>query len=323
MTDTLLQVLRICAPLFALIVFGVWLRRSGLLSQDAQGFITRFVYRFSLPVLIYTGIVKENFRKLLNPAVIGSTLTTTFIVLALAWLVSRVLPARLRGPAMASSFIANTAYIGFPLSQNAFGDSGLTYASIVNAFTMPVFIILGVWLLTLGRDEHGAWHAKVRTAVTNPIVMSALIGLLSSLLIHETPLRHVVSWRPMKELLSLLGAIVKPLGIMGLPLALIAVGASLRFDHIRGQRLVMGVCTAGKLIVTPLVTWLACRLLFADAEPAATGTAVLLMACPQSVGLYVISKELKAEPDFMAGMLVLTTLGACITIPLWVALVVR
>ena len=308
--------------MFALILFGVWLRRVGMLGPQAHAFITRFVYLFSLPVLLFTGIVKEHFSALLNPAVIVSTLAATFVVITAGWLISRFVPQRLRGPAVATAFIANTAYIGFPLSQNAFGDPGLTYAGIVNAFTMPVFIVLGVWLLTFGRAGHGAWHRKIRTALTNPIVLSALLGAAASLVVHETPVRHVIAWQPVSELLALIGAIVKPVGLMGLPLALIAVGASLRFEHIRGHWSVMGVCTVAKLVVMPLVTWLFCRFMFPAAAPAAAGTAVLIMACPQSVGLYVISRELDAEAEFVGGMLVLTTVGACITIPIWVALVV-
>jgi predicted permease len=292
-----------------------------MLNTRAQTFITRFVYRFSLPVLIFTGIVKEEFGTLLNPSVIVSTLGATFIVVVAGWVLCKVLPAQLRGPALATAFIANTAYIGFPLAQNAFGDPGLTYAGIVNAFTMPVFIIIGVWLLTLGRAGHGEWYHKIGTAVLNPIVLSALLGVLVALLAHETPLRHVVTWRPVEETLAVLSAIVKPVGVMGLPLALIAVGAALRFEHIHGRWLVMMACTASQLVIMPLITWSLCRWLYASAQPAAAGTAVLIMACPQSVGLYVISRELDAEPEFVGGMLVLTTVGACITIPVWVALV--
>lgn len=305
-----------------MVFFGTFLRRSGRLTPEAHQFITFLVFNFCLPVLIFTGIAREDFRSLLEPAVLASTLSVTFISAGLAWLFARGLAASLRGPFIAAVFMGNVTYIGFPLASNAFGDSGLTYAGIVNAFTMPVFMVLAVILLTAGRANRGSLLRQLRLAIVNPVVLAALGGVVGSLVVHETAWGvRAMSSRSASECLRLAGAILKPIGAMGLPLALIAVGASLRFDAVRGRIGLMSACAAGRLIVTPLLTFLVCRLFFPAAPAAASGTAVLLMGCPMSVALYVIAKQQDAEPEFLAGVLVLTTVGSCVALPLWLAIV--
>ncbi len=322
MFDALTTILVVCAPLFALVAFGVVLRHKGLFPPEAHRFVTWLVYRFSLPILIFMGVCRQDFGSLLNWPIIVSTLTATALVIAAAWVSVRWLPHSLRGPAVATAYLANLSYIGFPLARNAFGDTGLTYAGIVNAFTMPSFVVVGVLLLTVGRRGSGSAGHQVRTAVLNPIVLAAFAGLLCSLVAHETAFGAVVeSGRFSRAALRVVGAILSPIGTMGLPLSLIAVGGALRFQYVSDKRLLIGLVSAAKLIIAPLLTLLICARFFPDAAPEAVGTAVLLMGCPLSVGLYVISEQLGAESEFIASVLAVTTVGACVTVPAWVAVV--
>jgi predicted permease len=118
-------------------------------------------------------------------------------------------------------------------------------------------------------------------------------------------------------------ATLKQIGAMGVPLALVAVGAALRFEFVRGHLWLMAACTAAKLIVMPLATLLVCRALFPAMPPAALGTSVLMMGSPLSVGVYVISREMDAESDFIAGVLVMSTVAAVVTVPAWLAVLMH
>ncbi len=321
MSETFITVLEVCAPLFGMLFLGYWLRRRGSLNDQAHAFISGFVYRYSLPVLIFPAVAGKPLAELLDPVVIVSTVGVTFFMLIVGLVIARVLKPSMRGPAISVSFIANTAYIGFPLARNAFGNAGFEKASIVNAFTLPTFVTLAVLLLTGGHAKKSSLWQKVKPALFSPVVMAACLGIVVSLLIHSTPPGRVLSANgAVSKIVEILMAIIKPVGVVGLPLALMAVGASLKFHVSLNHKYLAGACTFLNLVVAPALTLLVCRLFFQGADPVAVGTAVLLMACPLAVSIYIISSEFDAEPDFVATMLVTTTLGSCVTIPLWVAL---
>lgn len=315
------QALSISVPVFAVIGFGVWLRRSGMLDAAAQAFLSRFVYLFCLPIMIFLGIAGKDFRTLLNWPIILASLLASVVVAGVAWLAAWRLPRRLRGPVVTGVYLSNLSYLGFPLAYSAFGEDGLVYAGVMNAFTMPVFVVAGVAILAAGQAQKPSLARQFRTAILNPIILAAFLGLGFSLLLHEGGLlalaRRAASLMAASEIAI---RSLRMVGDMGMALSLLAVGAALQAEHLRQRLGLMLATAAGKLVVAPLLTLLACRWLFPAMAPAACGTAVLLMACPLSVGLYVISRQMDTDSDFMAGVLVLTTALAVITTPLWLAI---
>lgn len=322
MVETTVTVVTICAPLFVMVLFGYMLKRSGALGAEAHQFISWFVYNFSLPVLIFTNIARTDFRSLLNASVVFSTLGACAIVGALTWLSASALKRDTRSAGVVIAFMANIAYLGFPLARNAFGEAGLVYAGIVNAFTMPVFTVACVFVLAVGGGTGLSTGRQLLGAVSNPAVVGAFAGIVVSLIAFETPVGVFVEGSlPGSSVVSIVNAVLQPIGAVGMPLSLVAVGASLRFAHIRTNAVSISLLCVAKLVVAPALTLAACHLLFPGADRAAVGTAVLLMACPVAVGLYVIASQMKVQAEYVAAALAATTAASCVTIPIWVALV--
>jgi len=320
--DTIATVLTVCAPLFAMVAFGAVLKRTGALSDEAHRFMTGLVYRYSLPVLVFTGVCRTDFQSLLNPAIIVGTLGSAAVLALVCALASLMLAREMRGPVITVAYLANLSYLGFPLAKNAFGEEGLVYAGIVNAFAMPTFVVVGVLILSLGMREKESRAAQMKVALLNPVVVAAFAGILTSLLVHETAVGTILEGSEVaRRLVGIGSAVLDPIAVVGLPLALMAVGASLSFTHVRRHVVLLGICALLKLVAAPLLTLALCHWLFPGAERAAVGTAVLLMACPVSVALYIISGRFKTEPEFVAAALATTTAASCITIPIWVAIV--
>jgi hypothetical protein len=141
------RVLQISLPIFALIGLGAVLRHVGMVGPRIQSFLSSFVYRVCLPVIIFFAIAPSDFGKMLNGAVIGGTLIGAALTAAIFWLLTLRMPARVRAPLVVSAFFANTAFIGFPLIRSAYPREGMMYAGIINAIAMPVYYIASVLLL--------------------------------------------------------------------------------------------------------------------------------------------------------------------------------
>lgn len=315
----ILEVLAITVPVFAMIGFGALLRRTGMLNDAAHGFISRFAYLFCLPVLIFLGVARQDFAQLLNGPVIASTLLASAAGLVAFLPIARSLPQTLRGPVAVSSWFGNLTFLGFPLAKAAYGEMGEGFAGVINAFTMPAYVVVGVVVLSAGQARQRSLARQVAGAVCNPIVLSALAGLVGSLVFHSPPVARAVAGSvALQRGNDVVVGTLELVGSMGLPLPLLAIGASLRIGYVRGHLPLMTLGTLGKLLLTPALTLVLCVALFPGMDPAARGTAVLLMACPLSVGVWVISQGMKdTDSDYLAGLLVLSTASASITAPAW------
>lgn len=320
--EKLLQVLRITVPVFALIGLGQWLRWRRWLSDDRLAFLNDLIYWFSLPALIFLGVARQPFLELLNPAIIVGSLgavaimTIGFLGASFVTGISR----SLRSPFTFGTFFANVSYMGFPLAAGAFGaDRGLAYAGVVNAFTMPVFIILAYVLMHYwGQEKHEREGGQLLKTLANPIIFAAVAGIAVSALTGALNLKTALAPHAVATgLLAMMEAFLELIGSMGLPLALIAVGGSLRLETLHAHGWPLLATTGGKLILAPLATLLIIEWIFPEAQPAARGVAVLLMATPAAVTSYVISKRLDVEPEFVASHLVLSTALSILSIPVW------
>ncbi len=316
----MVRVLEISVPIFVLIGLGGLLRYAGLVTPKIQAFLSHFVYHVCLPVIIFFVVARADFPSLMNVPVISASLIGAVGTALIVWLLSLRSSARVRDPLVVSTFFANTAFIGFPLVKSAFPQDGMMYAGLVNAVVMPVYYIFSV--LLMGSEEEGADQGRVEAAISsaiqNPVLLAAIAGLVVSAILHGTNISTVVgNWPGVPDAVAIAQKTGDMIGQMGLPLALIAVGAALKLSYIRYHwgRMLMGA--AGKLMIAPFIGLVVCLKLFPDMAPAAQGTTVLLLACPVAVGSYILSREMDVDDDYMAGALVMTTILAAFTIAFW------
>lgn len=321
--DRVMQVLAICAPVFAVIGAGKLLGRMGWFNADHMACANRLVYYFALPALIFREVARQRFAAFWEPGLILCSLGAIVCVALLYLALSRLL--RYRGPFAAAfifgSFWANVTYMGFPLSLNAFGDHGLALAAIYNAFVMPVFVAMGFLLLALHADAKGGARIgrRLRLAVLNPIVLAAAAGIAVALIAESF---RDASGAPTlgpaaAALVDSIDGFLRLIGGTGLPLALLTIGASLKLGALRAYAKPLAMVTVGKLLLLPLLTMGFMAFLAPGSTHEARGIAVLLAATPNAVASYVIARQAGVPEGFMASMLVLGTLGSVITIPFW------
>jgi predicted permease len=316
------QVLEISLPVFLVIALGALLRRVGLIGEAAQGFLSRFPYLICLPILVFVQVAGKDFADLLNAGIITSMCLGTLLAAGLLWLASRRLRPSLRGGLILSGFFANSAYLGFPLSQSAFGADGLFYAGIANAFGMPLFVVLGTVCMHTGSARRDSAMHALRAGLGNPIVLAAFGGVAFALVAHPTGLSEAwMGVAPLRSATDIVLRAANMVGRMGLPLALLAIGASLRLGHVREHLTWALVGSAAKLVLAPALTlgilWLLVGRVLGPRDPAARGVAVLIMACPLSVSSWIISKPTPADSDYIGALLLVSTAAACVTIPAW------
>ena len=244
------QVLPLSLPLFILIWLGWWSVRRTWMNHEAEAYATSLVYYVSLPAIIVLGVAQQDFAQLFNGpvGVIVSTALATVLSGVLFGVVARLIkpsltPARWV-PMSFAPFWANNIYLGIPLAEAAFGPEGKSYVDSGGVY-YATFLLLGTMCLQLAHRHQSSdsqpqpheaapaagvapwWMSALKKAVLNPVVLAALTGIALSFCYRHTPLGALLDWSWGRSVIDIAHRCLSMLAHMGLPLALLMVGAAL------------------------------------------------------------------------------------------------
>ena len=138
-------------PLVLLIGLGYLLKRIKLLSKDFLSVGNKLVFKLFLPITLFINIYSiEDFSVIQWDAVIfaevGIVLAFLFGFMAAILFVK---DEKKKGVITQCMFRSNYAIIGIPLAEMIAGEAGRQVASLLSAFTIPTFNILGVVALSV------------------------------------------------------------------------------------------------------------------------------------------------------------------------------
>lgn len=322
MFDRILLVLEITVPVFGMIGLGKILQVKKILSDDARHSLNNIISNFSLPAIIFLAISRASFEKLFNLPIIVGGLSSVILGVLVFLLFSKIMRIKgeERAPFLYAPFWANVSYMGIPLAVNAFEKTGELNAAIINAFVMPVYVITGTFLIYFysEKQEEGSMGKRIRYAFLNPITIAAFLGIFASLAADLAGLRDIFNDSKLLHAgTSIIVRFIELIGKIGLPAALLSVGAALHVSSSAKRMIVLGVCCFGKLALTPLLSLFVIKLFFPETAPEDIGSCVLIMATPNAVASYVISTRAGVAEDEASALVVWTTLLSIIAIPIW------
>lgn len=295
-------------PIFVVITIGWIARQRGFIPKEFIGPANRLVFYLAIPVLIFHAISQGSLSRDLNSQVALITLATLILFFLLIWGGCRLVRMGNSqiGTFMQSAYHGNLGYIGLAVAYYFLGDSGLASASIIAGFLMILQNFLSVFILqyySSGDKSGEKIFEMVRKILSNPVVISALVGILFSAL--EIPLHPIVT-----STLDIISG-------MALPLALLLIGASL---SLLMSKNFFAVSVAGllKLILLPglgLLFYRLCGVPSADYLPA-----LILLASPTATIAYVMAWEMNGDTDFAVAAISTNTFASALTFVFWLYL---
>ena len=305
-----MEIISTIIPVFVLIMLGGALRKRGFIPPEFLSPGNRLVYYLAIPALIFRSISKGSLGDSFNGAVLYITLGSAALVYAGAWAICRFrqITGGRAGSFIQSAGHGNLGYIGLAVSLYLLGDAGLVQTSIIAGFLMILQNVLSVFFLQLHATE-GAAHlgpgVLLQKLFGNPIILSAMAGIIFSA--TQTPIPIVF-----QRSLDMLGGLAPPM-------ALLLIGASLSMSGIRRHFRSAMAAAVLKLVILPgigLVLYICFDL---TAEVFLPG--FILLACPTATVAYIMSKELKGDPEFVAATISASTLLSAGTFALWLMLI--
>ena len=295
------------APVFAIILLGYALKRSGFPGDDFWPAAERITYFLFFPALLFGNLARGDFGNM-AAAPMALALATAILLVAGTLLALRTrLP--FDGPEFTSVFqgsIRPNTYVGLAGAAALYGPRGLTLAAMAIVTFIPLVNLLCVPTVSRygSRGRKGAW-ASVMEVARNPLILACASGFACGALALPFP--------------TFLFDVVDILARTALPLALLAVGAGLRFEGMTGRARGIAVASAAKLFVVPLLVLAGLRLLGVDGEPAVI--AMLFAALPTSASSYILARQLGGDHVLMAAIITFHTIVSAATLPLLLSLV--
>jgi len=292
-------------PIVIMVMIGYFIKRIGLLKPDAAKVINNIVFRVLLPAMLFLNIYKiaDLGSISLNYVwyVLGFTILLFLIFLPIVNVMFK--QKNQRGVILQSIFRSNYALIGIPLATALFGDEGAAIASLLAAFIVPVFNILGVICLCIYSDEGNPDFKKILINIAkNPLILGVMAGL-AALGIRALFVKTGVEFRLTD--VSPIFSVLTYLSNAATPMALLALGAQFEFSAIPTlkKQILFGIALRSVAIPSLALAVAYFMGIFNGAHFAAF---VAMFATPVAVSTVPMCQEMGAD-HALAGQLVVWT----------------
>lgn len=299
---------------FTLIAIGYGAAALRVLKPETGEGLSDFVFTIAVPLLLFRTIATASFDHGAPWALWVTYFTSVLVTWSSAHVVIRSgfgRDARSGVVAGVTAGFANLVLLGIPFMSGLYGEQGLAILSQIVSIHLPIMmgasIILFEWALkrdgaTTGSKTVVALVAGfVRQLISNPLIIGILAGLLTRLSGLGIP---VVADRVIASLANVAG-----------PLALFAMGISLRGYGIRGQVPQALAMVSLKLLLMPAVA-LAMALLLGLPEFQAK-VVVAAASLPAGVNSWLIASRLGTGQRLASTSMTLGTAMAAATTGIW------
>lgn len=305
MLNNLIFCLNATVPIFFLILLGMFLRKIQLMDDAFTARLNTLVFRVCLPALLFHDMYRTDYRTNWNTAYVVYCALATLASILICTGVSYLLKDRsVQGEFIQTSYRSSATILGIAVVQNLYHNVGMAPLMVIGA--VPIYNIAAVIILEMYRPDRGKLEAMLlrktlHGILTNPIILSILLGFAWSLLRLPLP--------------TIGDTTVDYVGRCATPLGIIAMGASFQWEKARqsaGPALVstfiklFGLCA----LFLPLGVYLGFRndLLVA---------ALVMCGSSTTISCFVMAKGMGHKGDLTISTVMLTTLLSAFSLTFW------
>ena len=283
--------------LLVMISFGFVMTKTGILSSKTRGDLTNIVLYFVLPCNIFgsfhKGITIEMFRQF------GVVLVVSLGVHLLCMILMKVLYIHLkpekRTAAQYATLNSNAAFIGLPVVEAVYGQTGLLFASIA---LIPLRIFM--WTVGLALFTKTKTSEKVKTLVTHPCIWAVILGIAYVFAPFELP--------------DFLSNAITTISGSTTALSMFVIGSLLTM--VNPKEILDKDCfyfSFIRLIAIPAAVLGVLMLLRID--PLVIGVTVLLAGMPAAVATAMLSEKYGHDAKFASKIILISISLSVITLP--------
>lgn len=294
--------LSVTAPIFLIVFLGLFLKRTGRITDEFIGIASKLVFNLCLPLLMFFAIIQSDIDwQAQQSLAVFSASAATLSFFIFWWLAKKFIKApEDRGVAVQSAFRSNLGIMGIALCAKAFAEPGLAVAALILAVVTPIYNVLSIYALTrsLTANTTMRWGELLLGILKNPLIVSIVSAFVFVALNLQLP--------------AFLEDTGSYLSRMTLPLALITIGGSLSLSALRSASALSAWIVFAKLVLLPVsITGFAWLLGFRGIE---LGCLLLMFSSPTAAAAFVMTRAIGGNYHLASNTIAISTLASALTI---------
>ena len=242
MLESFLVAFNAVGPFLILLGIGFGAVRLKMTDRDFMNRLNKLNFKLFFPFLMFNnvyGAKPENMPSL--KLILTGALSVTLLVVLLVIIVPKIVKENpRRGVIIQGIFRSNFIIYGIPLTTYVFGAERSSVCGMMILIMVSLFNVAGVVVLEMFR-EGGKIQLKplLLGIVKNPLLQGCMAGLLFYLLQIRLP--------------AFIASPVSSLAGLATTLALVVLGANLKFEELKKNSRTISVVLIIRLVVLPLI----------------------------------------------------------------------
>ena len=302
--ENLIISFNVVLPLFLCIALGYFLKRIHMLDGDVLKKMNKLCFKVFLPIYLFNSVYKTDLSAAFNAKLILYgifALTIFFIILML--LIPRIeKDDKKRGVMIQAIFRSNFALFGLPVATSLCGEANLGPTSLLLGITVPFFNVYAVIALETFRGGKPSIRKMIKGIVTNPLIISCVLGVIFYLLKIELP--YAVD------------KTVVDLGRVATPLSLVVLGGEFAFSNVRKYAKQLPITVIGRLVVSPLI-FVTLGVLMGFRNEMLVPI-LIMFGAPTAVSSFTMAQQMDGDSELAGQIVVFTSAGAIFSIFVWI-----
>lgn len=287
-----------------MIALGYFLKRIGFLSQKDIDPFNKIVMYILLPCMVFNALYNADLTLIPKLGILPFVILVSSLATGLvSYLILRRLgfDDRKLWSVLVTVMIANTGFMGYPVTLGIFGPDGFLRAIFCDIATLITFLSLS-FVLTL--KFGGTLEKSIKKVVLFPSLWAVILGILLNLV--NIPIGGVLE------------NTVNYLGQGAIPLIMITLGLSIDFSAIRRSKSMIAFTSVMKLAFFPFIAFLfASQIGLLNLEHTIS---VVEAAMPSGMMSLLLAITYKLDNELTSDCILINTVISLITLPLIIVL---
>lgn len=292
-------------PFLIYLALGNFARRCGIMDEAFANHLNRVAFKLFFPCVTFYNIYNASWDTMpstrLLVLVVGGILLQ---IVLLCFITPHFVPDHRRtGVVVQAIYRSNMLLYGLPLTLNLFGQGAAALASVVVTLIVAIYNVAAVIVLEMFSSEsRTSFRQLLKGVCKNPLLQGAALGFVLFVLKIRLPS-------------SVLSAVSSISG-MTTPLALFALGATLRVSALRKNIRCIAVSLVIKMLLIPagmLVVGLAAGL-----QGLELFLLIMTFATPIATASYPMAQNMGGDGELAGQFVVLSTIVSLPSLFCWI-----
>lgn len=307
MLESFFTALNAVVPFLCYLILGYAANAAGVVNEAFLNRMTKLIFTIMFPFMTFYNVYNAKAGNLPSASLLvfcgaAILLTQALLLVVVPRLVSE---NRRRGVIIQAVYRSNFVLFGLPLTTTLFGPEKTSVAAMLVTVVISIYNITSVIILEMFNEEGEGgvrFGSLVKKLIRNPMLLGCFTGLLFYLLKLRMP---AALEKPVSEFSA-----------MSSPLALFALGGTLKFKALRKNLRCLGATLAVKLVLLPLVL-LACAYAI-GLRGVELFLVLAVFATPVASGSYPMAQNMGGDGELAGQMVFLSTVLSVFTLFGWI-----